>query len=287
MSKIPNKTILGILREINGQIPAKCHLQATGSLLMKSLSGKKIDIKPNWDFTVILVKRGIVELSVQEKRLKLIPKDILFISPGCNFANLESKAENTDMYVLRFGIFRNNGNQEVEYPHLPFNFHFQVQVLMEFSMLFDKIHRNYHWNVPAVNTPYCSSVLHCLLCDLINNWRILWDIPKVDPRINRVKNYIDDNPLNRDSIAKLSAIAGLTEKYFSALFKTRIGMSPKRYQLQKRMQYAHNLLEVNSTSVKEVAFILDYPDPFIFSKQFKKFFGYPPRRLITGNSNLG
>ena len=89
-------------------------------------------------------------------------------------------------------------------------------------------------------------------------------------------DYIDANPLERTPVDELARQASLNKKYFSKLFKLQSGLSPKSYQVRARMNYAQFLLEDTDMRVNEVATSLGYPDPFIFSKQFKVCFGYPP-----------
>ncbi|MDF2790527.1 MAG: transcriptional regulator, AraC family [Neobacillus sp.] len=59
------------------------------------------------------------------------------------------------------------------------------------------------------------------------------------------------------------------------LFKESVGISPKQYRLQTKFHFAERLLNEGYT-VKDVANQVGYHDPFIFSRQFKKYMGKPP-----------
>jgi AraC family transcriptional regulator, arabinose operon regulatory protein len=59
------------------------------------------------------------------------------------------------------------------------------------------------------------------------------------------------------------------------LFKDSVGISPKQYRLQTKFHLAERLL-TEGYSVKSVASHVGYHDPFIFSRQFKKYMGKPP-----------
>ena len=100
----------------------------------------------------------------------------------------------------------------------------------------------------------------------------------MDPRIRRATEYIEQNLLQRFSSEKIAQAAGLSPRYLTKLFRNGTGMTPLCYYIKFRMDYARFLLEESGLSVKQAALTLGYPDPYSFSKQFKKAMGYPPSR---------
>ena len=76
-------------------------------------------------------------------------------------------------------------------------------------------------------------------------------------------------------IEKVARIAGVEYQRFRRVFRKRMGCSPKEYQIYNRIRSACNLLR-KGISVKEVAFMLQYCDPYTFSFQFKKYMGMAP-----------
>ena len=73
-------------------------------------------------------------------------------------------------------------------------------------------------------------------------------------------------------------MADLSEKYFTRLFRQQTGVTPKRYQVNSRLSQARVLLE-EGMSVKATAFQMGYPDPYVFSKQFKALLGIAPNEV--------
>lgn len=77
------------------------------------------------------------------------------------------------------------------------------------------------------------------------------------------------------SLEEVSCSLGLSYESFRKLFKEQTGMSPLQYALDCRFHYAQRCL-TEGMSVKETAAHVGYADPYIFSKQFKKYTGFSP-----------
>lgn len=82
-----------------------------------------------------------------------------------------------------------------------------------------------------------------------------------------------DGDLNLDQIARRTF---MSSSHFSHTFKRRIGESPKKYQIRKRMEKAKELLAETRMSAAEIAEALGYNDPYFFYRQFKRKTGMTP-----------
>ncbi len=69
---------------------------------------------------------------------------------------------------------------------------------------------------------------------------------------------------------------GLDYASFRKLFKAYTGLSPYQYFLQLKIHRARHLLQEDSLSVKEVAFMLGFDNQYYFSRIFKKKTGCSP-----------
>ena len=97
-------------------------------------------------------------------------------------------------------------------------------------------------------------------------------------RIEQSIAYMREHLNEPMPVAKLAALAHISPSHFFTLFKRRTGSSPMDYFTHLRMQHACRLLDGTSASVKEVAAVLGYDDPFYFSRVFKAVNRIPPSR---------
>ena len=131
-------------------------------------------------------------------------------------------------------------------------------------------------------TSYVNALITELLVNIIRAGSEKHDIKKQSSYecISEIANYIDSNFLNICSAEELCRF-GYSYQYICKIFYDTYGVSPGRYLLSKRMDHAAHRLS-KGDSVSGVSQLLGYSSPYNFSRAFKKHFGYPPSRLITG-----
>ena len=72
----------------------------------------------------------------------------------------------------------------------------------------------------------------------------------------------------------------MSEVYFRKLFKEEYGISPQKYIINLRMQYAKGLISTGYYSLNEVAYMSGYTDYKYFSVEFKKSMGVSPSEYL-------
>ena len=77
-------------------------------------------------------------------------------------------------------------------------------------------------------------------------------------------------------LAQLADDLGVSYERFRKLFGQHVGQSPGEYRIHRRLDAARRLLRHEGLTVKETAYRLGYPDPFTFSRQFKRHTGQTP-----------
>ena len=70
-------------------------------------------------------------------------------------------------------------------------------------------------------------------------------------------------------------------------FQRELGMSPKKYLLNQRMEHARQLLVYSSDTIEAIAAETGYADRFHFSKAFKRFYDVPPAAYRENSSGGG
>jgi AraC-like DNA-binding protein len=89
--------------------------------------------------------------------------------------------------------------------------------------------------------------------------------------------YLLDNLAKNVSLQKLSSIAGLSTYHLLRMFQHRFGLSPHKFQVQKRIHVAKELL-AEGQSISQVAFDLGFTDQSHFTNKFRVFVGTTPRQ---------
>ena len=97
--------------------------------------------------------------------------------------------------------------------------------------------------------------------------------------LERVLHHIDTHLAEPLHVGQLAEQMCMTEKYFITYFKAKIGLTPHRYIIEKRLRRAYALLMHTRCSVKEAAELVGYTDPYGFSKAFKARYGFSPSKL--------
>jgi AraC-like DNA-binding protein len=76
---------------------------------------------------------------------------------------------------------------------------------------------------------------------------------------------------------ELAAAANMSVAHYSALFRRQTGFAPIDFLIRLRVQHACRLLDTTELPVKEVAERVGYPDPYYFTRCFRRVMGRAPR----------
>lgn len=86
-----------------------------------------------------------------------------------------------------------------------------------------------------------------------------------------------DRPSNcRLTVAEMAEIVGLSESWFSNVFKQTTGKTPLQWQLAKRIEHAKRLLVESDLAVADIAAQLDFSDQAHLTKVFRQIAGDTP-----------
>lgn len=119
------------------------------------------------------------------------------------------------------------------------------------------------------------------LCSLINTLYEKTFSPK-DKRILNAGEYISAHFKDADCLDAAAKICGLSRRRFNDLFKNCFDITPNRYIINLKTDYAKGLLKSGYISVSQTAMLCGFSDIYYFSKVFKAETGISPREYKSG-----
>ncbi len=115
-----------------------------------------------------------------------------------------------------------------------------------------------------------------------NNYLPTEQYLKIEPAIDEIeRNFLDKSLTN----GYLASICAISEPCLTRLFKKKFGLPIKKYIIQKKMNYACELLRLNRYSINQIAEMCGFSDVFFFSKQFKSQIGISPTEYMKKHNN--
>ena len=97
-------------------------------------------------------------------------------------------------------------------------------------------------------------------------------------RLQRVFAYIRENLAREVSVAQLAKTVGMSQYYFSKLFKTSTGTTPHQYVMRQRVERAQELLRDGGTALANVATQVGFETQSHFTSVFRHIVGVTPKR---------
>lgn len=127
---------------------------------------------------------------------------------------------------------------------------------------------------------YMNNLLYNLILTLFRSTKKEKD--KSD-ELKYIEEYIKQNIGRKITISSLADMSGYSQSNFRRIFKEQIGVSPKRYIANLRIEKANQLIKDTSLSLSEVAELIGFTDYFQFATFYKKECGVSPGRNRTKN----
>ncbi|WP_405292266.1 helix-turn-helix domain-containing protein [Algibacter sp. Ld11] len=94
--------------------------------------------------------------------------------------------------------------------------------------------------------------------------------------LDKFKDLINEHFITEHDIAFYEKELGVKPKYLSKLSKKHNVSPPCQLLLQKQIEHSQHLLLTTSKTVKEIAFAMNFEDPYYFSRIFKNKTGISP-----------
>ncbi|ROO33642.1 helix-turn-helix domain-containing protein [Salinisphaera orenii] len=101
----------------------------------------------------------------------------------------------------------------------------------------------------------------------------------------RVREFIQANLACGISILELAAVAGLSPRHFTRLFRATFGASPHQYVRELRLDRARALLSDGSAAICDVALAAGFGSQSYFTDLFRRATGVTPRQYRLQNGS--
>lgn len=204
-------------------------------------------------------------LKTKSETFQLKDNYILFVPSRLDYRRV-SKID--ELIVIHFEVINCNA-REFEY--------FKPQNPEIFQKLFTNILEC--WNHKEVGYKYkCSAIFNEILALCYSeNYNPKSINSKIKNSVDYLLKHYNDCNLSIKAIAEQSF---MSEVYFRKLFKAEYGISPQKYIIHLRIQYAAELISTGYYSFKEIATMSGYTDYKYFSTEFKKQVGISPSDYV-------
>ena len=88
--------------------------------------------------------------------------------------------------------------------------------------------------------------------------------------------YISNHFFEEITVDSVASHTGISRKYLFAIFKELLGISPKDYITNYRIERAKDFIRNSTLSIGSIAYSVGYNDPLAFSKMFRQKTGMSP-----------
>ena len=173
-------------------------------------------------------------------------------------------AQSGEFYVINFDCFDEYNEFESFYTESP----------NQIVNLFNEVLKNQQPNTFTLKN---ISILYSILYKLQEK-------TSINPIVNQAVRIIEENYQSCDlTISLISEKCNISSCYLRRLFLSSLGISPKQYIINTRINHAKQLLLTNHYTISEVAEKCGFASVYHFSRAFKESTGLTPKKF-TYNS---
>ena len=219
------------------------------------------------DWEIVLYLEGQAVHMVGDTIFNVSPGMILCQPPGIPHETVSEQGFR-DMY-FQAGGFTPPGEKKIPV--------FTDDTERRFYTLFSYAYNSFHQR--EANYAAIINTLGEAMRQLLVSWSA---VPEMDPAISAFETLLAENLTNPAfRVGEAMEKTGYCTDYFRRRFKRETGMTPVAYLTDLRVQYAKKLLRqqrVSGLTTREIAQMAGFPDPYYFSRVFRKAVGISPSR---------
>lgn len=104
--------------------------------------------------------------------------------------------------------------------------------------------------------------------------------------VKQCRDYVKAHLAVKITVADLAAHCGRTPEYLSQLFRKELGLSPKEYILQQKLEASREVLLTTNDSISDIALKYGFSTHSKFSQHFKEVYGMSPSDYRLSEKSL-
>lgn len=128
--------------------------------------------------------------------------------------------------------------------------------------------------VGYVNTLFAHCLYYIMFGSLFNK-----SDKKNTDVFDEICGYIKQKIYSKVSVVEIASFFQMSPRRMHQIFTQKLGISPKRYLLNKKLEEGYKLLVQSTIPVSEIASMLCFSSPYHFSTEFKNTFGQTPTEV--------
>ncbi len=270
MSYSNKKHLINFLETQLKDFPRKSYFRIIRQFRMINAADWQIKRKANNDHKLLYIISGGGFYNIQGNREEFKRGKIIFVGSGCQHYGRPDQANPPSFITIRFTTAPQHDHKLGIYGATTVSDPDSVEKL--FCSLADAA----SLEASGLSEFHLSDSLLYQILMIMHRDLSRDKENRIPTGISSAVDMMNRHPESFYPVATLAKTAGMNERYFAVKFKAVTGLSPTSYMVRLRMSYANNLLASGKLTVQEVADRLGYSDAFVFSKQFKKQYGYSP-----------
>jgi len=244
-------------------------------------------------YTFITVVEGRCELQFNGVRLSMIRGRSCLLPPDSQVTIHNSGLSGLSFYSLEFDVYRvaERGTVVLAGPDIALRSVCGKELTLPFLDRLERELRELHlaeqdlesWETPAHQLRF-QQLVHWIWERYATERRRKDAKTEVERTIAHILGHYHEVDL---SVEKLARMAGISRRWYTALFKSLTGQSPNDYISELRMAAAKKLLHTTDDSLYTIARRAGFADEHYFSRRFRQAVGMSPRGYIRNRRYLG
>ncbi|MEX2234547.1 MAG: AraC family transcriptional regulator [Cyclobacteriaceae bacterium] len=142
-----------------------------------------------------------------------------------------------------------------------------------FEDMFETLSEGYTISNLLLSNMNLWAILMLFIHQKVDKNRKLKDTP-----VSKIINFMKENIAKKLSVDEIAAVVALSSSHLYTLFKSQTGYSPLDYFIHLKIQFTCDYLNDTSLRIKEIAQLVGYKDPYLFTRIFTKVMGQSPRK---------